>query len=69
MDKQERNPKPEKDYANTVIPLSAGAGVALGAGIGTAFGDIAIGAGIGTALGAAVGTALVMLRGRNGSKK
>ena len=32
-----------------------GVGVALGAGVGAAFGNIAVGAGIGTAIGAAIG--------------
>jgi len=43
----------------------AGFGVALGAGVGSAFGEVALGAGIGTALGAVVGTFLMMVRNSN----
>jgi len=49
------------------IAIAAGAGTALGAGVGTSFGSIALGAGIGTALGTAVGTALVLAAQRNRS--
>lgn len=43
----------------------AGFGVALGAGVGSALGEVALGAGIGTALGAAAGTVLMMFRSRD----
>jgi hypothetical protein len=51
--------------SSQLMVYGAGFGVALGAGVGSAFGDVAIGAGIGTALGAAIGTFLMMIRSNN----
>lgn len=42
------------------LPLGAGVGTVLGAGVGSALGHIAIGAGIGTALGTAVGVIFML---------
>ncbi len=58
----------KKRRIDTAMLYGAGAGVAIGAGVGSALGDVALGAGVGTALGAAVGTALAMMGNGNRSK-
>ena len=56
---------PGESESSQLMLYGAGFGVALGAGVGSAFGEVALGAGIGTALGAVAGTLLMAFRRRD----
>lgn len=53
---------PDESRSSELLLYGAGFGVALGAGVGSAFGEVALGAGIGTAIGAAFGVFLSFVR-------
>ena len=64
-DNRKQNSDSNESGSSHLMIYGAGFGVALGAGAGSAFGEVALGAGIGTALGAAAGTVLMMLWSRD----
>lgn len=64
-DNRRLNSDSNESGSSQLMIYGAGFGVALGAGVGSAFGEVALGAGIGTALGAAAGTVLMMFRSRD----
>ena len=64
-DNQNHDSKSTESESSQLMLYGAGFGVALGAGVGSAFGEVALGAGIGTALGAVAGTFLMMIRSGN----
>ena len=64
-DSQNGDSRSHDSGSGQLMLYGAGFGVTLGAGVGSAFGEVALGAGIGTALGAVVGTFLMMIRNSN----
>lgn len=51
-----------------ILPLAAGLGIAIGAGIGAAMESVALGAGVGLVLGAAIGAGLSWKRRQKSDK-